>query len=267
MEIIWLAVFAVLLIGYFALEGFDIGVGMMLPLLSRASERAGEPGTRQRHRDRVVAAVAPFVLANEVWLVAAAGTFFGVFPSLDGTVLSGLYPLVVTLLVSWILRDAGLWFRRRLDDRGWQAFWDVVLCAASWGLALTWGAVLASIVRGLPAQPFDVLGLLYGAVVAAAFAFHGHAFVAWRLSAQSEAGSNRRRLLLSAVVAALPVAVPLVALVPSLLDHTAPSATLGVISLIALPVAPILVGAQVWVWRTFGPSRSTGAAARTPSFF
>jgi cytochrome d ubiquinol oxidase subunit II len=267
MEIIWLAVFAVLLIGYFALEGFDVGVGMLLPVLSRAGERAGEPGTRQQHRDRLVAAMAPFVLANEVWLVAVAGTLFGVFPSLEGTVLNGLYPLVVALLASWVLRDAGLWFRRRIDGGAWRAFWDVVLCAASWGLALTWGVVLASIVRGLPAQPFDLPGLLYGAVVAAAFAFHGRAFTAWKLSGPSESGRTGRRLLLSAGMAALPVAVPLAVVIPTLLDHVAPSATLNVLSFIILPVTPILVGAQVWVWRTFGPSRSTGAAARIPSFF
>jgi cytochrome d ubiquinol oxidase subunit II len=267
MEIIWLAVLAVLLIGYFALEGFDIGVGMMLPVLSRAAERAGEPGPRQRHRDRLVAAMAPFVLANEVWLVAVAGTLFGAFPLLEGTVLNGLYPIVVALLTSWVLRDAGLWFRRRLDGGAWRAFWDAVLCAASWGLALSWGVALASVVRGLPDQPFDLVGLLYGAVVAAVFAFHGRAFTAWRLSPPGEARGAGRRLLLSAGVAALPVTVPLVVLFPSLLDHAAPPATLNVLSLMVLPVTPILVAAQVWVWRTFGPARSTGAAARIPSFF
>ena len=262
MEIIWLAIFAVLLIGYFALEGFDIGAGMWLPLFGRA----GEPGTRQRHRDRVVAAMAPFVLANEIWLVAVAGTLFGVFPTLEGRVLSGLYPVVVLLVVSWVLRDAGLWFRRRLDGPAWRAFWDAILCAASWGLALSWGIALASIVRGLPGQPFDLPGLLYGAVVAAAFALHGRAFVAWRLPAPGEAGHTARRLLLTAGAAALPVVVPLSVVAPSLLGHTAPAATLNVLSLMVLPVTPILVGAQVWVWRTFGPARSAGVT-RTPSFF
>ncbi|MEV6984782.1 cytochrome d ubiquinol oxidase subunit II [Sphaerisporangium sp. NPDC051017] len=267
MEIIWLAVLAVLLVGYFALEGFDIGVGMTLPWLARAGEHAGEPGGRARHRDRLVAAMAPYVLANEVWLVALAGTLFGAFPALEGTVLSGMYPVVVALLVSWILRDAGLWFRRRLDGDAWRGFWDAVLCAGSWGLALSWGVALASLVRELPSQPFDLVGLLSGAVVAAAFAFHGRSFVAWRLSGRAEAARTGRRLLLTAVVAALPAAVPLAALVPSLTDHVASSATLNVLSVIALPVTPILVGAQVWVWRTFGPLGSTGVAARIPSFF
>ncbi|GGK93052.1 hypothetical protein Sme01_59280 [Sphaerisporangium melleum] len=266
MEIIWLAVLAALLIGYFALEGFDIGVGMLLPVLSRARERAGEPGPPQRHRDRLVAAMAPFVLANEIWLVAAVGTLIGAFPSLEGEVISGLYSVVVALLVSWILRDAALWFRRRMDGAAWRAFWDAVLCAASWGLALSWGVALAALVRGLPGTAFDAAGLLGGAVVAAVFAFHGRAFVAWRLAGAGETRPAARRLWLSAVVAALPVAVPLVAMAPALLDHAASPAALGVLNLIVLPVTPILVGAQVWVWRTFGPSRSAGAAA-VPSFF
>ncbi|MFC7383203.1 cytochrome d ubiquinol oxidase subunit II [Sphaerisporangium rhizosphaerae] len=267
MEIIWLAILAVLLVGYFALEGFDIGVGMLLPVLGRARERAGEPGTRARHRDRLVAAMAPFVLANEIWLIAAAGTLFGAFPSLEGTVVHGLYPVVVTLLVSWILRDAGLWFRRRLDGAAWRGFWDAVLCAGSWGLALSWGVALASVARGLPDGPFDLAGLLGGAVVAAVFAFHGRAFTEWRLSGPAEARRTGRRLRLSAAVAALPVAVPLAALSPVLLEHAASPATLNVLNLIVLPVVPIMVAAQVWVWRTFGPARPAGAAAAVPSFF
>ncbi|GII77284.1 hypothetical protein Sru01_22660 [Sphaerisporangium rufum] len=263
MEIIWLAVLAVLLVGYFALEGFDIGLGMMLPALARARERAGEPGTRQDHRDLLVAGMAPFVLANEVWLVALAGTLVGAFPALEGPLLGGLYPLVVALLVAWILRDAGLWFRRRIDGPGWRACWDAVLCAGSWGLALTWGAILAAVVRGLPAQPFDLAGLLGGAVVAAVFTLHGRAFAAWRLPPAGGAS----RLLLTGVLAGLPAAASLAVTAGHVLGHAASPATLNVLGFIALPVTPILVAAQVWVWRTFRPARSTGAAARVPSFF
>ncbi|MFC6080573.1 cytochrome d ubiquinol oxidase subunit II [Sphaerisporangium aureirubrum] len=269
MEIIWLAILAALLIGYFALEGFDIGLGMLLPALARARERAGEPGTRQDQRDHLVAAMAPFVLANEVWLVAVAGTLLGVYPVLDGRLFDGLYPVVVLLVTSWILRDAGLWFRRRMDGGAWRAFWDAVLCAGSWGLALSWGVALASVVRGLPGQPFDLAGLLYGLVVAAVLAAHGRAFAAWRLSGPRETGRGGRRLALTAALAVLPVAVPLAVAAPSLLDHTVSSGTLNVLSIITLPVLPILVVAQVWVWRTFTPGRGvigTGAA-RVPSFF
>jgi cytochrome d oxidase subunit CydB len=256
MEIIWFGVFALLLIGYFALEGFDLGVGMLLPVLGR--DQAG--------RDRLVAATAPFVLANEVWLVAVAGALFGVFPALEGEVVNGLYPLVVSLLVSWILRDAGLWFRRRLDGRGWRAFWDAVICVASLGVALSVGSGLASALQGNVISPPSLVG---GLVVAAAFAFHGWTFAAWRLPGEFGAARTGRALLRSGAVAALPAALCLAALAPGLLGHTAPPATLSALGLVVLPFAPVVVGAQIWLWRTFGPvpRNGDGDHPRIPSFF
>ncbi|MDP9862216.1 MULTISPECIES: cytochrome d ubiquinol oxidase subunit II [Streptosporangium] len=255
MDILWTGVFALLLIGYSSLEGFDIGLGMLLPVLGRT----------QRDRDRVVAAMAPFVLANEVWLVAVAGVLFGAFPSVEGEVLYGLYPLVVILLVSWILRDAGLWFRRRLDGPAWRAGWDWVICAGSYGLALSWGMALAAVAGGLSGPPLSLAGLGGGLLVAAAFAFHGWTFLSWRLPGQvTGARRSGGALLVSACVAAAPVTALLAVLTPWLLEHTAPASTLSVLSLMIVPFAPLMVGAQVWVWHTFGPRR---AADRIPSFF
>jgi cytochrome bd-type quinol oxidase subunit 2 len=258
MEIIWFGVFALLLVGYFALEGFDLGVGMLLPVLGRDQEG----------RDRLVAAMAPFVLANEVWLVAVAGSLFGVFPALEGEVISGLYPLVVSLLVCWILRDAGLWFRRRMDGRGWRAFWDMVICVASLGLALSVGSGLTAALQGLAVSPLSLAG---GLVVAAAFAFHGWTFVAWRLPGEFGPGRTGKDLLRSGAVAALPAALAAAVLASGLLGHAAPPATLSVLGLVVLPFAPVMVGAQVWVWRTFGfrrePRNGDGRHARIPSFF
>ncbi|MFF5112102.1 cytochrome d ubiquinol oxidase subunit II [Streptosporangium sp. NPDC000509] len=256
MDILWLGVFALLLIGYFALEGFDIGLGMLLPVLGRT----------RRDRDEIVAAMAPFVLANEVWLVAVAGVLFGVFPSIEGDVLFGLYPLVVSLLVSWIVRDAGLWFRRRADGGAWRTTWGWAIVAGSYGLALSWGMALVAVAGGLTGSPISLPGLVGGLVVAALLAFHGWTFVSWRLPGQVT-GARRTgwALLLSACAAAAPVAVLLAVLAPWLLDRTAPAGTLSVLSVMILPFAPVMVGAQVWVWRTFGPGRA--ASDRVPSFF
>ncbi|MEV4189411.1 hypothetical protein AB0J28_49055, partial [Streptosporangium canum] len=79
-----------------------------------------------------------------------------------------------------------------------------------------------------------------------------------------DSGRTGGALLASAGVAALPVAVLLAVLAPWLLEHIAPSGTLNVLSVMILPFAPLMLGAQVWVWRTFGPRR---AADRVPSFF
>ncbi|GAA2855707.1 hypothetical protein GCM10010517_13920 [Streptosporangium fragile] len=255
MDILWLGALALLLTGYFALAGFDIGLGMLLPAL----------GGNQEGRDRVVAAMAPFVLANEVWLVAVAGVLFGAFPAVEGEVLYGLYPLVVSLLVSWILRDAGLWFRRRADGRAWRAGWDWTICVASYGLALSWGMALVAMAGGLAGPVIGLPGLAGGAVVAGLFALHGWTFVSWRLPGQvTGARRTGRALLLTACAAAAPAAALLAALAPWLLAHAAPDETLSVLSVMILPLTPVMVGAQVWVWRTFGPRR---AADPTPSFF
>jgi cytochrome bd-type quinol oxidase subunit 2 len=228
---------------------------MLLPVLGRT----------QKDRDRIVAAMAPFVLANEVWLVAVAGVLFGVFPSIEGDVLFGLYPLVVSLLVSWILRDAGLWFRRRLDGRAWQAGWDWMICIGSYGLALSWGMALVALAGGLSGPSIGLLGVGGGLVIAAVLAFHGWTFASWLLPGQvTGASRDGRALLTSACVAAAPVAVLLAVAAPWLLDHAAPTGTLNVLSVMILPFAPVMVGAQVWTWRTFGPRR---AADRIPSFF
>ncbi|GAA2388733.1 hypothetical protein GCM10010404_52390 [Nonomuraea africana] len=242
MEVVWLLAFAVLLTGYFALEGFDLGVGLLMA------------GRSQERRDRMVAAMAPFVLANEVWLVAVAGVLFGAFPALEGEVIFALYPLVVAMLLGWIVRDAGLWFRRRMDGRAWRGFWDLMISLGSLVLAVGWGMVIGS-VAGLP----WIAGLALGAVTTALFAFHGRTFLAWR-----EARGGGRSLTLSALAAAAPVIVLLAAVAPHLLDHAAPAATLNVLSLMVVPFAPLMVGAQVWVWRTFRPGKG---ADRIPSFF
>src|SRR3954470_5325293 len=124
MEIVILAFFA---IGYLVLGGADIGVGMVLPYLGRS---AGE-------RREAIAAIAPFFLGNEVWLVATAGVLAGLFPSLEGSLLSGNYSLVVALLLAWVIRDMGLWLRGRLSGLRWQVFWDGAVVVGSWGLALS----------------------------------------------------------------------------------------------------------------------------------
>ncbi|MFG1706112.1 cytochrome d ubiquinol oxidase subunit II [Nonomuraea sp. M3C6] len=254
MEVIWFVVFAVLLAGYFALEGFDLGVGLLLPVLGRTRES----------RDRMVAAVAPYVLANEVWLVAVAGTLFGVYPLLEGEVLFGLYPLVVAMLLSWILRDAGLWFRRRLDGSRWRGFWDAMIAFGSLGLSFGWGMTLYAAATGFTAPPVHPVGVMLGVVVTVLFAFHGWTFLAWRTPGVFGGARSGRSLLVSGFVAAVPALGVLAGAMSYLLEHSAPPATLNVLSVMVLPFAPVMLGAQIWVWRTFRPGKD---AVRLPSFF
>ncbi|MEQ4717476.1 cytochrome d ubiquinol oxidase subunit II [Nonomuraea sp. B19D2] len=244
MEIFILAFFA---LGYLVLAGADIGVGMALPYLGRSADE----------RREVIAAIAPFFLGNEVWLVATAGVLAGLFPELEGTLLSGNYTLVVTLLLAWIVRDMGLWLRGRVPGARWEAFWDGAIVAGSWGLALSWGALLSHVLLGVRA-PIAVLSAL---VVAALFATHGLAFAALRLrgtlrerAAVLSGGAGEARTY--ALTAATLLAVGVLA---GLRLPLHPGTSGSVLVPVILALIPLLVAAQGWVWWTFrhrvtGPS-------------
>ncbi|NUO98491.1 MAG: cytochrome d ubiquinol oxidase subunit II [Nonomuraea sp.] len=244
MEIFVLAFFA---LGYLVLGGADIGVGMALPYLGRS---AGE-------RREVIAAIAPFFLGNEVWLVAAGGVLAGLFPELEGHLLSGNYAVVVALLVSWVVRDMGLWLRGRVPGARWGAFWDGGIVAGSWGLALSWGLLLGEVLLGIRG-PFVVLPAL---VVAALFAVHGLAFAALRL----RGGLRERAGVLSGgagearTYALTACGLMAVGVLAGLRLPLAAGSSGALLAPVILVLIPLLVAAQGWVWWTFrhrvtGPS-------------
>ncbi|MFG6198518.1 cytochrome d ubiquinol oxidase subunit II [Nonomuraea sp. JJY05] len=243
MEIFVLAFFA---LGYLVLAGADIGVGMVLPYLGRTAAE----------RREVIAAIAPFFLGNEVWLVATAGVLAGLFPELEGELLSGNYTIVVALVLSWIVRDMGLWLRGRMPGPRWQTFWDGAIVAGSWGLALSWGALLSQGLVGMP--PALMVAVL---VVAVLFATHGLAFAALRLRGtlreraavlSGGAGEARTYLLTAAALMA-------VGTLAGLRLPLEPGTSGPVLVPVILTLIPLLVAAQSWVWWTFrhrvtGPS-------------
>ncbi|MEV0148660.1 MULTISPECIES: cytochrome d ubiquinol oxidase subunit II [unclassified Nonomuraea] len=244
MEIFILAFFA---LGYLVLAGADIGVGMALPYLGRS---AGE-------RREVIAAIAPFFLGNEVWLVSTAGVLAGFFPELEGELLSGDPLLVVALVLSWVVRDMGLWLRGRLTRAGWQALWDGAVVAGSWGLALSWGVLLSDVLLGI-SGPVAVLPAL---VVAALFGTHGLAFATLRLrgelrrrAAVLSGGSGEARTYALTAAALVVIGVLAGLRLPLVAGPTA-----SLLTPVVLAVTPFLVASQAWVWWTFrhrvsGPS-------------
>ncbi|NEA55090.1 cytochrome d ubiquinol oxidase subunit II [Streptomyces sp. SID13666] len=138
MDVFWYALVGLLLAGYLALESLDFGVGMLLPLAGTETDRA-----------RMRRTVVPLFLANEVWLVAFGGLLFGALPLLEGELLYALRQPLLAVLCAWFLRDAALWFRTAHPGTGWRRSWDIVVPAASLVLAAGWGAVLATLIRGL----------------------------------------------------------------------------------------------------------------------
>ncbi|WP_063784151.1 cytochrome d ubiquinol oxidase subunit II [Streptomyces sp. SBT349] len=252
MELIAAALLALFTAGYFVLGGADIGLGMLLPHLGRD----------EAERRLTTAALWPLFLGNEVWLVAAGGVLAGCFPALEGEVFPGLLPVLVPLLAGWVLRDAGLWWRRRVPLTG-----DVLITAGSWAVALAWGWLAASLPTGefaAPAPP--ALGAPTAVAVALLFLAHGLGFATLRLTgapfqrartlAGRQAGWNSFALT-SAVMAALPVLAG--ARLP-LTEHAASTAVLGVVVPVLLVALPPLAAVQVWLWRVAG-GRATAPPA------
>ncbi len=244
MEIFILAFFA---LGYLVLGGADIGVGMLLPYLGRTPDE----------RRETIAAIAPFFLGNEVWLVATAGVLVGLFPKLEGQLLGGHHTPVVVLLLAWVVRDMGLWLRGRVAGPLWQGLWDGAIVAGSWGLAVSWGLLLGDVLLGMGGP----LALLPALVLAALFGAHGLAFAALRLR-----GTLRERAAVLSggagevhTLALTATAMAVVGVLAGLRLPLEPGTSGALLVPVVLAVMPLLVASQAWVWWTFrhrvsGPS-------------
>ncbi|GAA3517021.1 hypothetical protein FHR32_007135 [Streptosporangium album] len=180
MDLVWAVLLGLLFCGYFVVDGFDIGTGL---LLRRVGRTEGE-------RRALITAIGPFFLGNEVWLVAVGGVLAGAFPLVKDRALGGMYALVVAGLLVWVLRDVSIWFRSRRASPGWRAGWDRMLVATSAAFAAFWGLLTGAALAGLPpagttagaarlAGPYP---LLWAAALVALVAAHGSVFLAVRLS-------------------------------------------------------------------------------------
>ncbi len=175
----WFIVIAVLWIGYFFLEGFDFGVGMLLHPL----------GHDDNDRRVMINTIGPVWDGNEVWLLTAGGATFAAFPEWYATLFSGFYLPLFLILLALIFRGVSFEYRGKVDSHTWRTRWDLAIAIGSWVPAVLWGVAFANIVRGVPIDAdkeftgnlFTLLnpfGLLGGAVTASLFAFHGANFLA-----------------------------------------------------------------------------------------
>jgi len=175
----WFVLIAVLWIGYFFLEGFDFGVGMLLfPL-----------GHSETDRRVMINTIAPVWDGNEVWLITAGGATFAAFPNWYATLFSGFYLALLLILVALIVRGVAFEYRGKVDSPRWRAGWDLAIAVGSWVPAVLWGVAFANIVAGVPIDAdgnftgslltlLNPFGLLGGVVTASLFALHGANFLA-----------------------------------------------------------------------------------------
>ena len=203
---VWFALIAVLWIGYFTLEGFDFGVGMLLPVVARDDTE----------RRVLYNTVGPVWDGNEVWVLVAGGATFAAFPEWYATLFSGFYLPLLLILVALIVRNLAFEYRAKKDDDTWRRNWDLGLVIGSFVPAVLWGVAFANIVAGVPIgedkeytgnlftllNPFALLG---GVVTLLLFATHGAMFVA--LKTDGEIRHRARALSVRLGLAAAAVAV------------------------------------------------------------
>ncbi len=137
---VWFCVIALLWLGYLFLEGFDFGVGMLLPILGR----------REEERRVLINTIGPVWDGNEVWLIVAVGATFAAFPPWYAGLLSAAYLPLLALLLVLIGRGVAFEYRGKVDTARWRRAWDIVIVIASWLAPMMVGLVLTATVFGLP---------------------------------------------------------------------------------------------------------------------
>jgi cytochrome bd ubiquinol oxidase subunit II len=181
-ESVWFILIVVLWVGYFVLEGFDFGVGMLLPFVSR----------NEADRRAVLTTLGPVWDGNEVWLLVAGGATFAAFPEWYATLFSGFYLPLFLILVGLIVRGVSFEYRSKYGKAQWRQRWDIAIVISSALPSLLWGVAFANIVRGVPLEKsasgsieyvggfFNLLNpyaLLGGVVTLTVFLTHGAHFL------------------------------------------------------------------------------------------
>jgi cytochrome d ubiquinol oxidase subunit II len=181
----WFGLIGVLWTGYLVLEGFDFGVGMLLPVLGR----------NDTERRVLINTIGPVWDGNEVWLIVAGAGTFAAFPEWYATLFSGFYLALLLILVALILRGVAFEYRGKIDDPIWRRRWDVAIVVGSTLPALLWGVAFANIVAGVPIDAdkqftgtlltlLNPYGLLGGLTTLSLFLLHGALFLGLRTTGE-----------------------------------------------------------------------------------
>jgi cytochrome d ubiquinol oxidase subunit II len=200
---VWFVLIAVLWTGYFFLEGFDFGVGVLTKLLAR----------NRPERRVLINTIGPVWDGNEVWLITAGGATFAAFPEWYATLFSGFYLPLLIILVCLIVRGVAFEYRAKRPEENWQRNWENAIFWASLFPAFLWGLVFGNIVHGVEIdRNFEYVGsfwdllnpyaLLGGLVTLSLFTFHGAVFTALKTVGNIRERARRTALLVGLVTAA-----------------------------------------------------------------
>ncbi|MFE2017968.1 cytochrome d ubiquinol oxidase subunit II [Streptomyces sp. NPDC059499] len=192
---VWFVLIAVLWTGYFFLEGFDFGIGVLTKLLARD----------RKERRVLINTIGPVWDGNEVWLLSAGGATFAAFPEWYATLFSGFYLPLLLILVCLIVRGVAFEYRAKRPEERWQTNWEHAIFWTSLIPSVLWGVAFGNIVRGVKIDadmeyvgnlwdllnPYAILG---GLVTLSLFTFHGAVFAA--LKTVGDIRERARRLAL-----------------------------------------------------------------------
>ncbi len=181
LNLIWFILIAVLFTGFFILEGFDYGVGMLML------------GRSQNERTQFIKAIGPVWDANEVWMITAGGASFAAFPHFYASMFSTFYLALFLMLFALIMRGVAFELRGKFKNSDWINFWDGAIIFGSFVPALLWGVAMANLLQGLPIDSkmhytgnfFDLLSpytIVTGIFFVTLFIFHGANFLSIKLA-------------------------------------------------------------------------------------
>jgi cytochrome d ubiquinol oxidase subunit II len=192
---LWFVLITVLFTGFFFLEGFDYGVGMLLPFL----------GKSDTERRMIINTIGPVWDGNEVWMITAGGAMFAAFPQWYATLFSGFYIPLTLMLLALIVRGVAFEFRSKDESPRWRSVWDWGIFFGSAIPALLWGVALVNIVRGVPIDGsmtyvggfFNLLNpsaLIGGLASLSVFLLHGAVFLTLKLGSGMEERARKAAL-------------------------------------------------------------------------
>ncbi len=182
LRVIWWLFLGVLLIGFAIMDGFDLGVGTLLPVVARTDTE----------RRVLINTIGPVWEGNQVWLILGGGAIFAAFPPIYAAAFSGFYVAMFLVLVALILRPVGFDFRNKLKDPRWRRVWDAGLFLGGFVPALVFGIAFGNLLQGVPFRLdqdlrvtyegglwglFNPLGLLAGLLSVAMLVMHGAAYL------------------------------------------------------------------------------------------
>lgn len=174
LDVVWFILVCVLFAGLFTLEGFDYGVGMLLPVL----------GKTDTERRQMINTVGPVWDGNQVWMITAGGATFASFPQVYATLFSGFYLALFLMLAALIARGVAFEFRSKNPSKAWRTTFDYCIFFGSLIPALLWGVTVGNLIQGTPIDAhmnfvggfFDLLSpytILCGIAFILVFLYHG----------------------------------------------------------------------------------------------